>query len=978
MKPADRGPGPRRDARRPASLWRVDFGDAALATFVLCAISGVLLAPGFDARDGARSIAEWLLANPGATVLRNLHYWTAQAFVVLTLLHGWDHLRRGSEARLAPGAWLRLVASVPVLAFLMLSGFLLRADADAQQARRILEEVVGQVPLAGPMLATLLFGTDDASLQVVYLHHAATATLIVWLVIVDHARRSWGSARAMVAVTLGAGVLALLLSPGLHDGRDPVIKGPWYFLGLQELLHWTPWPLIVVGLAAVALLLVAWIPRWTTPVAARAKRGLFIALAGYFVLCALALFVRGENWSLRPDGPVWPAGPGDLQAGPALTHASIDAATATLPTVLGRPEGCMACHAGMTGFSPAHQPQALGCASCHLGHGFTLDKRRAHAGMVLVPGNIADAGRTCGQSACHAGVVPRVERSIMATFAGVISTNRKVFGDSEGIDPDAAPSLHSPPSPPHARDLGHGAADSHLRQLCVACHLGQAKTVWGPITQESRGGGCNACHLKYGPEAAAALVAYVPEVPEREDGGPPTPPPPSDRPFPKVHPRLSVQADGSHCFGCHSRSSRISTSYEGWHELRNDPSPAALAASASQFRRLDDTRYFVRRSADVHHTAGLDCIDCHTALEVMGSGQAVAHKAQALRVRCEDCHAAPGSTLAAQRILDIDPESRKILALRGWTIAPGERVGSTRSGDTLVNVSVDGQGRGRLRRKGTGQPAPLAPQAAICAQGGGHQRLGCSSCHTAWAPQCNTCHTSFDPKSEGHDHLAMKFVPGEWNESSLEFEAGAPTLGVRLASGLGERGGEVVDTFVPGMILTIDRNLQPGRPADTVFRRLFAPIAAHTTQRQARSCESCHNDPMALGYGKGELRFEVARREVNEAPAQRSGGVGTGERGGRSARIGTWRFTPARPASPHDGLPEDAWTGFLSERSGMVSTQPGARPFAVTEQRRILTVGACLTCHEGNSAVMRESVRDFPALLRRRSAQCALPTWNRS
>ena len=61
----------------------------------------------------------------------------------------------------------------------------------------------------------------------------------------------------------------------------------------------------------------------------------------------------------------------------------------------------------------------------------------------------------------------------------------------------------------------------------------------------------------------------------------------------------------------------------------------------------------------------------------------------------------------------------------------------------------------------------------------------------------------------------------------------------------------------------------------------------------------------------------------------------------------------------------------------MVSTQAGARPFSVAEQQRILTVGACLTCHKGDSAVMRESVRDFPALLRRRSAQCVVPVWNR-
>ena len=34
--------------------------------------------------------------------------------------------------------------------------------------------------------------------------------------------------------------------------------------------------------------------------------------------------------------------------------------------------------------------------------------------------------------------------------------------------------------------------------------------------------------------------------------------------------------------------------------------------------------------------------------------------------------------------------------------------------------------------------------------------------------------------------------------------------------------------------------------------------------------------------------------------------------------------------------PEDAWTGFLRERDGMVSTREGARPFSADEQWRIL------------------------------------------
>ena len=228
-----------------------------------------------------------------------------------------------------------------------------------------------------------------------------------------------------------------------------------------------------------------------------------------------------------------------------------------------------------------------------------------------------------------------------------------------------------------------------------------------------------------------------------------------------------------------------------------------------------------------------------------------------------------------------------------------------------------------------------------------------------------------DPKSEGHDHLAGKFVPGEWMESSVDFDAGPPTLGVRIASGRGERGDEMVDTFVPGMILTIDRNLLPGQPSDVIFRRLFAPLAAHTTQRQARRCESCHNDPVALGYGKGRLRFEPARAQTRAAASP-----GTGSRPNeRAGRTGTWLFTPARPASPQDGLPEDAWTGFLAERAGMVSTREGARPFRVDEQRRILAVGACLGCHAGDSPPMKRALADFSGAVAARSSRCVVATF---
>ena len=44
-------------------------------------------------------------------------------------------------------------------------------------------------------------------------------------------------------------------------------------------------------------------------------------------------------------------------------------------------------------------------------------------------------------------------------------------------------------------------------------------------------------------------------------------------------------------------------------------------------------------------------------------------------------------------------------------------------------------------------------------------------------------------------------------------------------------------------------------------------------------------------------------------------------------------------------------------------------------EQRVLTVGACLTCHAGDSAPMRAALRDFAGTMQRRKPQCAVPDW---
>ena len=45
---------------------------------------------------------------------------------------------------------------------------------------------------------------------------------------------------------------------------------------------------------------------------------------------------------------------------------------------VGNRESCLQCHQTMKGYSNYHDPELIGCASCHLGNISSLDKDEAH------------------------------------------------------------------------------------------------------------------------------------------------------------------------------------------------------------------------------------------------------------------------------------------------------------------------------------------------------------------------------------------------------------------------------------------------------------------------------------------------------------------------------------------------------------------------------------------------------------------------
>jgi hypothetical protein len=423
---------------------------------------------------------------------------------------------------------------------------------------------------------------------------------------------------------------------------------------------------------------------------------------------------------------------------------------------------------------------------------------------------------------------------------GIVDVTRRL------IDGDAGPN-----DTVNFQSLGHGIADSMLRKLCASCHLGQSKAEHELDVMRDRGGGCLACHVDDYPEDA--------------------------------HPALTTSVSDGRCFGCHSRSGRISLSYTGLAEVDTPEQSAGL--------RLPDGRRVEQIAADVHYRAGMACIDCHTSVGLMGAAVDGSHQRDAVDIECSDCH-----DNRRQRI-DLPAWPAELASMvRHIPFSFNEYTPflATRKNNTpLWHIELRADGAW-LHTKNTGLRLKIPePDPANHPNDGNHDRLTCATCHSQWAPQCFGCHMEYDAGGSQWDHVEKSVTAGRWHEQRSHVRNEPGTLGINSDGR--------IELFVPGMIMTV---AHPDWDEDK-FLRVFAPLSPHTTGA-SRSCASCHRSGVALGLGDGEF-------------IERDGEV---------------YFRPANDPL-QDGLPRDAWTNLQRSLGGDTPVS-GQRPLSDDEMKAVL------------------------------------------
>lgn len=219
----------------------IKWGDWCLISLYISLVSGVVVGLHYEPTTPFYSTTALDILAPYGSYFRSLHFYSSQLFFLLAILHFVVIFDKSQTYRFR--CWTYLILTLPVGLMLLFTGYVLRADSTGHSAGIIAENILLSIPLFGATLNNLLFSITEHGLQRVYMHHVISFDLLFLFFAWDHLRRynHINFRRHLWFI-----IVVLLFSVFVSAPIDPeelgmfFITGPWFFLGLQELLRYLP------------------------------------------------------------------------------------------------------------------------------------------------------------------------------------------------------------------------------------------------------------------------------------------------------------------------------------------------------------------------------------------------------------------------------------------------------------------------------------------------------------------------------------------------------------------------------------------------------------------------------------------------------------------------------------------------------------------------------------------------------------------
>ena len=245
--------------------------------------------------------------------------------------------------------------------------------------------------------------------------------------------------------------------------------------------------------------------------------------------------------------------------------------------------------------------------------------------------------------------------------------------------------------------------------------------------------------------------------------------------------------------------------------------------------------------------------------------------------------------------------------------------------------------------------------------------MECYTCHDTWVPQCYGCHVKIDYSKgqQAPDWLAMAgdhdihgataamrhsadrsyLIPGKVTETRSYLRWEDPPL---VQNGEGRispamPGCQVVVTVIGKDGKALLKNhvfMMPDYKHPESKRKLpgivMASVHSHTVQKEARSCESCHANAKAMGYGisGGKLYGDMSRDWIVDLKTA-------------DGKIIPHRYTVQKPKL--ENFNSD-WSRFIDKNGNPVQTVDDhwnlAGPLDKNALNKLDRRGVCLSCHQ--------------------------------
>jgi len=268
------------------------WGDWSLICLYASLVSGIIVGIHYDPAEPFYSTSAIDILVPYGGYFRSLHFYSSQFFFLFAVLH-YIVVFNAAEIYRAK-SYTFLILTLPVALVLLFTGYVLRSDSTGFSAGMIAEHILEAIPLIGPTLNNLLFSISDHGLYRVYLHHVFSFDILFLLLAWDHLRRYKVKISNHLLFVGGVLLFSLFVAAPIDPEELGVfyISGPWFFLGLQEMLRYLP-PFLAGVVFPVSFIIALVFLRKQHPWYKALLVGVLFSLGGYALLSWLAFTTHG-------------------------------------------------------------------------------------------------------------------------------------------------------------------------------------------------------------------------------------------------------------------------------------------------------------------------------------------------------------------------------------------------------------------------------------------------------------------------------------------------------------------------------------------------------------------------------------------------------------------------------------------------------------------------------------------------------------